>query len=260
MTTLLKISDGTELLNADHITSFKIGHRPAHLSDDVEREHSIGYRIGDSVSTATLLHALRGGSHGSARRLRQCDHQSHRNRGNHRPQVIEKPIRHGNGHRPELTWPVRAAGINMTSVPATRALARTMSRPMSLRMNSNVVRRTVTPMDIAKPSVPGSRNQLDCPTAPKDDRASTSTSGKTGRSGMRKRSAGPVAVAQFGAAGRRPRFLPLRQPGTASSIAAVLAALSWTRRCLPCSLPHKTNVAAKKSSAGNVNWRLVLAS
>ncbi|MCU1555282.1 MAG: hypothetical protein JWM13_2768 [Arthrobacter sp.] len=58
MTTFLKISDGTELLNADHITSFKIGHRPRHLSDDLEREHSIGYRAADSVSTSTLLHGL----------------------------------------------------------------------------------------------------------------------------------------------------------------------------------------------------------
>lgn len=57
MTTYLKISDGTELLNADHITSFKIGHRPGNL-DDVEREHSIGYRVADSVSTSTLLHGL----------------------------------------------------------------------------------------------------------------------------------------------------------------------------------------------------------
>jgi hypothetical protein len=58
MTTFLRISDGTELLNADHITSFKIGHRAGHLSDDVEREHSIGYRVADSLSTSTLLHGF----------------------------------------------------------------------------------------------------------------------------------------------------------------------------------------------------------
>lgn len=58
MTTFLRISDGSELLNADHITSFKIGHRPGTLSEDVEREHSIGYRVADSVNTATLLHGL----------------------------------------------------------------------------------------------------------------------------------------------------------------------------------------------------------
>lgn len=58
MTTFLKISDGTELLNVDHIASFKIRYRRCNLDDDLEREHSIGYRIADSGATSILISGL----------------------------------------------------------------------------------------------------------------------------------------------------------------------------------------------------------
>lgn len=57
MTTFLKISDGTELLNVDHIASFKIGHRDSG-SLDLGREHSIGYRLAETARMETLISGL----------------------------------------------------------------------------------------------------------------------------------------------------------------------------------------------------------
>jgi hypothetical protein len=56
MTTFLKI-DGIELLNVDYLSAFKIGHRGS-LALDREREHSIGYRVGDSARMETLISGL----------------------------------------------------------------------------------------------------------------------------------------------------------------------------------------------------------
>lgn len=58
MTTFLKISDGTELLNVAHIASFKIGHRGASILDESAREHSIGYRLAETARVETLLSGL----------------------------------------------------------------------------------------------------------------------------------------------------------------------------------------------------------
>jgi hypothetical protein len=58
MTTFLKISDGTELLNVAHIASFKIGHRDAGILDEPAREHSIGYRLVETARMETLVSGL----------------------------------------------------------------------------------------------------------------------------------------------------------------------------------------------------------
>ncbi|HEX9226186.1 MAG TPA: hypothetical protein VF885_05965 [Arthrobacter sp.] len=55
MTTLLKISDGTELLNVAHIASFKIGHREVSSLEEDARDHSIGYRLAETARMETLI-------------------------------------------------------------------------------------------------------------------------------------------------------------------------------------------------------------
>jgi hypothetical protein len=58
MTTFLKIADGTELLNVDHLSAFKIGRHREFGTLDSEREHSIGYRLADSPRMETLISGL----------------------------------------------------------------------------------------------------------------------------------------------------------------------------------------------------------
>lgn len=58
MTTFLKISDGSELLNVAHIASFKIGHREGAFLEEEAREHSIGYRMAETARMETLISGL----------------------------------------------------------------------------------------------------------------------------------------------------------------------------------------------------------
>mgnify|MGYP003429509387 FL=1 len=58
MTTFLKISDGSELLNVAHIASFKIGHRETLSPDEAARDHSIGYRLAETARMETLISDL----------------------------------------------------------------------------------------------------------------------------------------------------------------------------------------------------------
>jgi hypothetical protein len=58
MTTFLRVSDGTELLNVAHIASFKIGHRESVSIDEADRAHSIGYRLAETARMETLVAGL----------------------------------------------------------------------------------------------------------------------------------------------------------------------------------------------------------